>query len=171
MISVAVNVRCEDRRCAEGVRGDQKLLAEVPGIYIENKGLTVAAHYRQAPSEYEGKLRGLVEEFVQQRDDFLRLCEGKKVFDLFPLDRLDKGSAVASLLAEHGGPAHALPIYCGDDATDETAFAALGPEAITVCVGAGDRASRARFRLSDPDEVGELIDRLDVCRRGKSHAG
>ena len=78
------------------------------------------------------------------------------VYDITPLDGVDKGLAATRILGEIGG----LPIYFGDDTTDESAFEALSPTAITVFVGPSGAKSAARFRLSDPVEVGCALARI-----------
>jgi trehalose-phosphatase len=67
-----------------------------------------------------------------------------------------KGAAAEEFLAQWETPA--LPIYMGDDTTDESAFAALRA-GITVRVGV-TRRTRARFRLRDPREVWDFLRRL-----------
>ena len=78
------------------------------------------------------------------------------VYDITPADGVDKGSAAATLLRETGG----LPVYFGDDTTDESAFGALGDEAVTVFVGPSGIPSLARYRVSGPPEVGEALARI-----------
>jgi trehalose 6-phosphate phosphatase len=132
-------------------------LAEMTRIWLEDKNLGVAVHYRGAlPAEVRAArsvVRGVLQHFKPQ----LRLLEGKKVWELSPTAVGGKGFAVLRLLGKRHGPT--LPIFVGDDATDESAFAAL-PRAITVHVGS-TRRTQARFCLRNPGEVFEFLQRLE----------
>ena len=135
-------------------------LADVAGFEVENKGLSAAAHYRNAnPGDHE-RIAESVKEAIRS-DPALRGSPGKMVFDITPADGIDKGVAATMLLRETGG----LAIYLGDDTTDETAFRALPKESVTVFVGPGSSSSRARFRVADPWEVGTALTKiLDVAK-------
>jgi alpha,alpha-trehalase len=95
----------------------------------------------------------------------LRRTEGKKVFELRPSLDWDKGKAVLWLLTELGldGPG-IMPIYIGDDDTDEDAFAALEERGIAILVANRPRSTRARFRLDSPEAVGAFLRRLIASR-------
>ena len=88
----------------------------------------------------------------------LRVLPGKKVWEVLPAEVLGKGAAVLALVAQLPQPA--LAVYVGDDASDESAFRAL-PEGLTVRVGR-ERFTQARFRLRNPEEVREFLERLDA---------
>ena len=114
------------------------------GVTMEDKGSTIAVHYRAAPE------RGLVlahqlKRMVAELSD-LHLVEGKMVIEAKP--RIgDKGTAVADLLslAPFAGR---RPVFLGDDVTDEDAFrAVLAGGGVAVKVGQGE--SLAPYRLPD----------------------
>lgn len=67
----------------------------------------------------------------------------------------DKGTAVGTIAAELGH--RTLPVYVGDDETDEDAFAAIAPHGFGVRVGNDDRATRAHARLPDVAAVEEFL--------------
>ena len=138
----------------------------IPGAYVEDKGLTASLHYRQVPADFHAKVRGAVRAVGQTFGDAIELAEGKRVFDFFPADHVNKGKAATALLAEKGGVARVLPIYCGDDTTDETVFRALPSESITVFVGNGETSSAARYRVDDTSEVAEFLGRMGSLRGG-----
>ena len=142
--------------------------AGIPGAFVEDKGLTASLHYRQAPLEFHVKIRNVVGEVGRIFGDAIEVSEGKCVFDFFPADNTNKGKAAMALLGERGGAAEVLPIYCGDDTTDETVFRALPPESITVFVGNGETPSAARYRVDDTSEVAEFLRRI-ASLRGASH--
>ena len=130
-------------------------LEGVTGFEVENKGLSAAAHYRNAdPGDYE-RIAESVKKAVGS-DPVLRTSPGKMVFDITPADGIDKGVAATALLHEVGG----LAIYFGDDTTDETAYRALPAESVTVFVGPSGSSSRARFRVADPWEVGTALTKI-----------
>ena len=89
--------------------------------WLEDKGLTVAFHWREAQDEQEA-LRRL--EDVADRAESLGLVAhwGRKVLELRPPVEADKGTAVRSLLAERG---LRRALYAGDDTTDLDAFRGL----------------------------------------------
>jgi trehalose 6-phosphate phosphatase len=127
-------------------------------IWLEDKKLGLAVHFRGAlPAEVRAarlSVRGVLEQFKPQ----LRLLEGKKVWELFPTTVGGKGLAVRRLLMRRRRSP--LPIFVGDDSTDEAAFAAM-PRGITVHVG-GRRSTQARFYLRNPGEVLTFLERLEA---------
>ena len=143
-------------------------LGAIPGIYLENKGLTLAVHFRQTPELRHTEVKQRVDEVARAFADGFHVSEGKMVFDVVPADQVDKGSIALDMVRERGGLDRALPIYCGDDTTDETVFRALPEKALTVCVGGPEKQSAARYRVDGPDEVSAFLDRILACRRGQS---
>ena len=130
-------------------------LAGVPGFVIEDKGVSAAAHYRNAHARDRGRIVRAVLQAVEASGQ-LEVGAGKKVYDIVPTDGVDKGTAATTLLRELGG----VPLYFGDDTTDESVFRTLPSSAVTVYVGPPDTESRARFRVSDPAEVAESLERI-----------
>ncbi|SPF55892.1 hypothetical protein SBA4_7530003 [Candidatus Sulfopaludibacter sp. SbA4] len=91
----------------------------------------------------------------------------REKFVFLPREIGDKGTAVRHQLSRLAG--HVLPIYAGDDRTDESAFAALS-EGITIRVGR--RAlTRAQFQLRDPGEVRSFLEKLGECLQVRRAAG
>ena len=115
-----------------------------PGLLMERKPGSVALHYRSRPA-----LREECIAFAAARGEALpeiRLLEGKMVIEM-AFGRRDKGQAIAAFMEEKPF-AGRLPVFIGDDRTDEAGFAvvnALG--GITIKIGTGD--TLARFRLPD----------------------
>lgn len=117
---------------------------ERPGVLVEDKGLTLAVHFRRAP-RFRDELERYLLQLVEGCDGF-RLQSGKMVFEVKPAGR-DKGTAVAEFMAEPPFCGR-RPVFIGDDVTDEYAFTEvqrLG--GMTVKVGEG--SSVARWRLRD----------------------
>ncbi len=109
-------------------------LPTIPGINVEDKGLAIALHYRDVDTAGVDALRTWSETVPSSLD---RLW-GKMVLELRP-HGYSKGRAAARLAAEHP---HAVPLFIGDDTTDEEAFAAL-PQGLTVKVGEGKTQAQA----------------------------
>lgn len=121
------------------------ILARHPGLLLEDKGLTLALHYRQAPmlAAYAHQLMG---RFANAPGQGLELQRGKCVVEIKPAG-IDKGTAVAEYLAEPPFKGR-RPVFIGDDLNDEHGFAGVNAlDGISIKVGKG--ASCARFRLPD----------------------
>jgi trehalose 6-phosphate phosphatase len=151
-----------ERRAADGsihlheasMRGLERLRRELarfatrhPGLMFEDKGATLALHYRRAPelaAHVHRTLRAMLRTTAVSAE--WRLQPGKKILEIKP-DGRDKGTAILEYMAE---PPFAgrLPVFVGDDLTDEYGFVAathLGGWAVKV----GRGPTRARFRLRD----------------------
>ncbi|MBE0620615.1 MAG: trehalose-phosphatase [Burkholderiales bacterium] len=121
------------------------VLARHPGLLLEDKGLTLALHYRLAP-QLAAYAHRLMNRLAAAADAGLEVQRGRRVAEIKPAG-VDKGSAVAAYLTE---PPFAgrRPVFIGDDRNDEHGFAAVNRlDGISVKVGKG--ASCARFRLQD----------------------
>lgn len=115
------------------------------GLLLEDKGLSLALHFRQAP-ELAGYVRGLAHRLVDEKGGGRMIVqEGKAVVEIKPAG-IDKGTAIAEYLAE---PPFAgrRPVFIGDDLSDEHGFAVVN-ERDGVSIGVGDRPSSARYRLA-----------------------
>jgi trehalose 6-phosphate phosphatase len=134
-------------------------LSGIAGVIVERKRFSVAVHYRLATAADREAVHDLIDEIVR-REAGLRVTPGKMVLELQPDIAWDKGRAVTHLLAALGREEPSVPLYIGDDITDEDAFRVLRSRGIGILVGAPARGSWARYRLADPDEVGRFLDRL-----------
>ena len=119
--------------------------ARHPGLFIEDKGLTLALHYRQAPS-LAGYVHHLMRQLAASAGDGLELQYGKMVVEIKPAG-IDKGSAVSEYLNEPPF-CQRRPVFIGDDLNDEHGFAEVNRlDGISIKVGPGK--SCARYRLAD----------------------
>jgi len=124
-------------------------LARYPGLLLEDKGLTLALHYRLAP-QLAAYLHRLMKGLARETDGALETQAGKRVVEVKPVG-VDKGTAVAEYMAESPFEGR-RPVFIGDDLNDEHAFAEVNRlSGITIKVGKG--ASCARFRLPDVTAV------------------
>lgn len=135
-------------------------LEAIPGAWAERKRYAIAVHYRQAAEVYEPAVAAIVDRVLAAHPR-LRKSGGKKVFELRPRIDWHKGKAVLRLLAELGlDTPDALPVYVGDDETDEDAFRALRDRGIGVVVRDGPRETAARYALDDTDAVRRFLELL-----------
>lgn len=125
-------------------------LADVPGAQLDRKRFSLAVHYRRVPPEHVAAVEPAVDAALARHPE-LRKGGGKKVFELRPDVDWDKGHAVLQLLEAVG--AHALPVYVGDDLTDEDAFRAIRGRGIGVVVRGEDRPTYADYSLEDTEAV------------------
>jgi len=146
-------------------------LAGIPGAQVEPKRFTVAVHYRRVAPEDVERVETIVDRQVAAHPE-LRKAGGKKVWEIRPAIDWDKGRAVQWLLAVIARargltPGTILPVYLGDDETDEDAFRALArhtPPGVGVLVAQAaaesTQATAATYRLDDPDAVRRFLEAL-----------
>lgn len=137
-------------------------VASIPGARVEPKGLAVAVHYRNVAPGAVGRLEIQLERTIHQRRGRLKILRGKKVIEILPRVRWNKGEC-ALWLADRVFPAGPWPLamlYMGDDRTDELAFEALAGKAITVKVGSDRTRAPVAYRLDGVIEVQRLLSAL-----------
>lgn len=148
----------------------EALLAEVPGAQIERKKYSIAVHYRNVAAADLPAIEDAVRA-VLQRYPTLRDLPGKKVHDLQPRIDWDKGKAVLHVLRALGLDRPAvLPVYIGDDITDEDAFAALRTRGVGIVVREEPRPTAATLALDHPRDVHRLLAALLERLKGGSVA-
>lgn len=127
----------------------ERLAAVQPGLLVEDKGLSVALHYRERPTACEA-VREVARRLEATTD--LVLQEGDMVAEMRTRGD-DKGRAVGRFLAEWPFQG-ARPVFVGDDLTDEDGFQAVAAAGgFGVLVGLSRRQTVARYRLADPEAV------------------
>jgi trehalose 6-phosphate phosphatase len=129
-------------------------LQTIAGVRVEDKGLTASVHYRQAAAEEWDEVRRQVHGVLASASHPFMLATGHLVYEIRPRVYWNKGAAF-NWIVENLGTAGGLPIYLGDDATDEDVFVLL-PEAITIKVGSGAETA-ARYRVNSPAEVRDFL--------------
>lgn len=150
--------RIMPRRPAEldGIVDELQALADrVPGVLIETKDFGAAIHFREAPGA-QPACEALA--YVLADRTGFDVQPGKMVYEL-TLPGSDKGRAVIAMMAE-APMAGTLPVFVGDDLTDEKGFAAvrrLGGEAVLV---GGERETAATSRIPAQAEVIGWIEAL-----------
>lgn len=127
-------------------------LATISGLWIEDKDISLAVHYRQCADKVKARRSILAAARPLKR---ARILGGKLVVNIVPADAPNKGDA---LDAERKRLGCDWVLYVGDDENDEDAFA-LDGNLVPVRVGF-NRLSNARFYLRTQAEVDKLLELL-----------
>jgi alpha,alpha-trehalase len=141
-------------------------LERLAGVQIERKKYSIAVHYRNVADADLAAVEAVVAQALA-RHPTLRDLPGKKVHDLQPRIDWDKGKALLHLLRtlDLDRP-DVLPIYVGDDITDEDAFAALQGRGIGIVVRDEPRPTTASLALDSPQQVHRLLAEVLERREG-----
>jgi trehalose 6-phosphate phosphatase len=131
----------------------EALVAGLQGVWIEDKGLAFVLHHRDAPAGVRTVARRRVRAALRS-SSAVRLFESAHGLEVVSRDVAGKGATVRQLLRR---PAlrDAVPIYLGDDLSDESAFLAAR-RGVTVKVGKA-RPTAAQYRLAGVGEVRQLL--------------
>lgn len=142
-----------------------KHLDAVDGVVVERKRFSISIHYRRVAPEALGRVEAAVDR-VLGGEPHLEKGTGKKVFQVQPRIDWNKGRAVQWILEQLGLEAgEVMPVYIGDDITDEDAFRALSGRGLGIVVGdSEDRPTAAEYRIADPAEVGWFLRQLTLQR-------
>jgi trehalose 6-phosphate phosphatase len=139
----------------------------IRGVMVEDKGLTLSVHYRQVEDRQVSKLKDIVEKTVcgTAVRGLLKITSGKKVFEVRPAVPWDKGRAIRFLMKRYGKGGRQsglVPIFIGDDLTDEDGFRIISryQGGISVHVGGNNPFSAASYYVHSPYDVYEFLRRL-----------
>jgi len=119
--------------------------ATAPGVWVEDKGSTLAMHYRAAP-QHDAEILDLARQGLDDAHGALRMIAGKMVVELQPR-QFGKGGAVAAFLDEHPFQGR-QPVFLGDDVTDEDGFAEVNKRGgLSIRVGPPAPPTAAAYEL------------------------
>jgi trehalose 6-phosphate phosphatase len=136
-------------------------------IEVEDKGLSLAMHYREIISGTE--TRAWLNELVAPLSPYMHISHGHQVMNIMPIGAPDKGDALLEAM-NHCGAISALVL--GDDVNDEPAFAKAPAGSVSVRIGPLSMSTQARFRLSSQTQVDRLLSiLLSIKRHSKKVAG
>jgi len=154
----------EARKNVRLIREVKRLLVKklkcIKGVVVEDKGVVLALHYRMVDKKRVPYIRKTFYEVLEpyMADNRLRAGKGKKVLEIRPPVEWDKGKYCRYLLGRlkkrYKG---VVPIYIGDDITDEDAFKALGRSAITIFVRGEKKGSRAIYYVDSVYDVSDFL--------------
>ena len=124
-----------------------------PDCTIEDKGLTMAVHYRKAP-KFEEKALKFVNKLIEEEKHF-HAIHGNMAIEIKHIG-VDKGQSI-SLFMENEPFVDKLPIFIGDDVTDEDGFKYINANN-GISINVGKRTSSlARYNLDNVDAVHEWL--------------
>ncbi|MFS7924164.1 putative trehalose-phosphatase [Helianthus anomalus] len=136
---------------------------DIPGAFVENHKFCTSVHYRNVDEKSWPMIAQRVHDVLKDYPR-LTLTHGRKVLEVRPLIDWDKGKAVEFLLESLGlsNANDVLPIYIGDDRTDEDAFKVLreGNRGYGILVSSVPKKSKAFLSLRDTSEVKEFLKSL-----------
>nr|UBY08115.1 TPP7 [Oryza longistaminata]UBY08116.1 TPP7 [Oryza longistaminata] len=141
----------------------EQATSSIPGAKVENNKFCVSVHFRCVDEKSWGALAETVRRVVREFPR-LRLSQGRMVFEVRPTIKWDKGKALEFLLDSLGFAdcSDVLPVYIGDDRTDEDAFKVLRRrgQGVGILVSKHPKETTASFSLQEPAEVMEFLLRL-----------
>ena len=153
------------RQCLPEFEKAEKELKEsltgIDGSKVERKLFAIAVHYRNVADEDLALVEEKVDKIYKEYSCFKK-AGGKKIIELKPDIDWHKGKALLWLLDKLNlNKPGVLPIYIGDDFTDEDAFDAIREKnGIGILVGDHGEKTSANYKLEDPTEVKAFLNKL-----------
>ncbi|CAK9187731.1 unnamed protein product [Ilex paraguariensis] len=146
-----------------------KSTCKIQGVMLEDNRFCISVHYRHVQEDDYGRLEETVKSMLAEFPGF-HLTRGKMVLEIRPSIEWNKGHALEYLLDTLGfaNSSNVLPLYIGDDRTDEDAFKVLKSkgQGYPIVVSSIPRDTLASYSLRDPSEVLSFLIRL--ARWGQS---
>jgi len=122
------------------------------GVSLEDKGLSIALHYRHAGDRLEAARR--IDEMLRGVGPGVHHFGGKHVVNLVPAGAPDKADALFSIVDKTGCTS---VVFVGDDVNDEPVYQRAAPHWVTVRVGRDDHGTRARYFLDGQNEIAPML--------------
>ncbi|KAE9609033.1 putative trehalose-phosphatase [Lupinus albus] len=146
----------------------QEITKSVPGAMVENNKFCLSVHFRCVDEKSWAPLAEKVK-LVLNKYPKLKLTQGRKVLEIRPTIKWDKGKAIEFLLHSLGydNSDKVFPIYIGDDRTDEDAFKVLRSrgQGIGILVSRFPKETEASYTLEDPSQVEKFLRQLVEWKR------
>lgn len=143
-------------------------IKSIPGATVENNKFCASVHFRCVEEKEWGELARQVGSVMKQYPK-LRISQGRKVLEIRPIIKWDKGKALEFLLQSLGyaNSNDVFPVYIGDDRTDEDAFKVLRErgQGFGILVTQTPKDTHASYSLQDPSEVMVFLRRLVDWRK------
>lgn len=160
-------------RIIKRIKNDlKKKIFPIKGCFLEDKGLSLSLHYRLVDKKEQPLVKTIFYKtiIVYLAGNKIKIKRGKKVLEVIPPLEWDKGKAVLWLLARqkfYKDRTDIVPIYIGDDSTDEDAFRSLEHIGVTIVVGKA-KQSCAQYYIKDTGEVKKFLKRILGMQEDKS---
>jgi len=137
----------------------KRSLRKIPGTVVENKGYSIAVHFRAVKKSRHREVRDVVKELARPylKKYRLQMTTGKMVYEIRPQNFWNKGKAV-KWIWKRLAPDF-LPCYCGDDITDEDAFKSLKKSGVTIRVGT-KKGSVAKTSVRSVEDLVKLLKKV-----------
>jgi trehalose 6-phosphate phosphatase len=142
-------------------------LKSIPGVFVEYKVYSLSVHYRQMPEDKIYDLKNAFEFVIDNSKivEKFKVTPGKKVYEIKPEIDWDKGKAIRLLMNSFrnwGNKEDSLPVYLGDDVTDEDGFRAIRHFGYGVTIHIGDNIFNtvADYYLRSPEETRGFLRRM-----------
>ncbi|HEX2506567.1 MAG TPA: trehalose-phosphatase [Gaiellaceae bacterium] len=134
---------------ADSLRRFRETVPDIPGAWVEDKGLSFTFHYREAadPEAVEGSLEPVARRAQEAGFEAFR---GRKVLEIRPGVRVNKGTAVRVLVRESGAR---RGLYAGDDTTDLDGFDGLGMAGLEHAVRVAVASEEGPAALRDQADI------------------
>lgn len=122
------------------------------GVTLEDKGLSIALHYRHANDRLEAARR--IDDMLRGVGPGVRRFGGKHVVNVVPAGAPDKADALHHIVGKTGCGS---VVFVGDDVNDEPVYRKAAPHWVTVRIGRDDEATQARYFLDRQDEIAPML--------------
>jgi len=138
---------------------EEEFAEKTEGIQVERKRYAIAVHYRNARESDVPVVQETVKKMLDKYEGF-KQGEGKKVVEIKPDIDWHKGKAVLWILDALGlnNRDRYLPIFIGDDITDEDAFRTLQNDGLGILVGTHGQKTAAHYSLKNVFQVKEFFE-------------
>ncbi|MCM8787358.1 MAG: trehalose-phosphatase [Candidatus Omnitrophica bacterium] len=146
----------------KNIRNKLKInLSTIKGTFIEDKGLSLSLHYRLVKKNNIPKVKKILHQATAayKKVNKIKIKKAKKAFEITPPVVWNKGRAMLWLLEKLNAgftKKETMPIYLGDDLTDEDAFEVLHNKGITIFVGR-PKKTEAQYYLKNTQEVRNFL--------------
>ena len=140
------------------------------GVWLEDKKYSLTLHYRMANNKNSLIAKKIFSEIVGEieKKKLVRVTKGKKVFEIRPPYKENKGTAVLKLKKMHLKKSPLL-IYLGDDVTDEDVFEIMNTRDVSIHVG-NNKKSKAIYSLKNVRAVADFLKRVYCLKAGELDA-
>ena len=133
-------------------------IGDIRGALVERRRFSVAVHHVLVDSYTMPRLTAAFDDIASKHPE-LKVVRGKRALELRADTEWNRGRAV-KLVVDTLRLKGAMPVYIGDDRTDEAAFKAIGERGVTILVTDEPRETAAQYQLADFVEVQQFLEQV-----------